>query len=79
MGLPRTQNSQTTLKKKNKFGRLILSDCQNYYIPTVIKTIWTRFKHIQTKKINGRQQNPETDLHVGGKPFFLQWHKHNSI
>lgn len=34
------KNNQSILKKRNKFGRLTLSDFTTYYKTTVIKTAW---------------------------------------
>lgn len=43
----RTSNSQTTLKKKNKIGQLILTNFKSYYKAIIIHTVlyWSKHRH----------------------------------
>ena len=64
-----TRIAIATLKKKNKVGRISLSDLKIHYISTVIQIVchWWNDRHINQWK--GRE-NPEIDPHKWYKLIF---------
>ena len=62
-----TQNSQTTLKKKNKVGRLTLPDFKTHQETTVIKAEWHWNIGIQ---IENRIESSEIEAHIHGQLVF---------
>ena len=76
------QTAKTILKKKNKAGRLTLSDFKTYCICMVIKTMWywhedrhtDQWNRIEAPKINP-QMYCQVDFVKGAK--IIQWGKNS--